>query len=78
MRSVAVNTFTEADVEAMPGITEALDALGPPACLASSSSHERLRLTLGLTGLYDRFAPNVFSSSDVANGKPAPTHHLQK
>ena len=70
--AVALRAAFEADLEAMPGIVEALDMLGTPACVASSSSHERLRLTLGLTGLYDRFAPNVFSSSDVANGKPAP------
>jgi beta-phosphoglucomutase-like phosphatase (HAD superfamily) len=31
-----------------------------------------MRLTLGRTHLYDRFAPNIFSSSQVLNGKPAP------
>ena len=27
---------------------------------------------LGLTGLYERFAGRIFSSDDVARGKPAP------
>jgi beta-phosphoglucomutase-like phosphatase (HAD superfamily) len=31
-----------------------------------------LRYTLGLTGLYERFAGRIFSSEDVARGKPAP------
>jgi beta-phosphoglucomutase-like phosphatase (HAD superfamily) len=29
-------------------------------------------LDIGITGLYDRFAPNVFSSELVVRGKPAP------
>ena len=40
--------------------------------MASSSSHERLRHSLGLTGLHDRFEGRIFSAVDVANGKPAP------
>jgi beta-phosphoglucomutase-like phosphatase (HAD superfamily) len=31
-----------------------------------------MRYTLGLTGLYERFAGRIFSVSDVARGKPAP------
>ena len=31
-----------------------------------------MRLTLGRTRLYDRFAPHIFSPSQVVNGKPAP------
>jgi HAD superfamily hydrolase (TIGR01509 family) len=51
---------------------DALERIGAPTCVASSSSHERLRRTLGLTGLYERFAGRIFSAADVANGKPAP------
>lgn len=40
--------------------------------MASSGSHDKMRYTLGLTGLYDRFAGRIFSASEVANGKPAP------
>src|SRR5690606_16854619 len=41
-------------------------------CVASSSDPERLRLTLGLTGLHDLLAPHIFSATMVQNGKPAP------
>jgi len=54
------------------GVVEALDALTLPSCVASSTSHEGLRHTLGLTGLHDRFAGRVFSAADVPRGKPAP------
>jgi beta-phosphoglucomutase-like phosphatase (HAD superfamily) len=43
-----------------------------PTCVASSGSHDKMRYTLGLTGLYDRFAGRIFSASEVARGKPAP------
>jgi HAD superfamily hydrolase (TIGR01509 family) len=54
------------------GVLEALEAITVPSCIASSGSHEHLRYTLGLTGLYDRFAGRIFSAEDVARGKPAP------
>jgi len=62
----------EAELTPVDGIVEALDRITIPTCVASSGSHERLRFTLGLTGLYDRFDGRVFSASEVANGKPAP------
>jgi beta-phosphoglucomutase-like phosphatase (HAD superfamily) len=31
-----------------------------------------MRHTLGLTGLYERFAGRIFSATEVAHGKPAP------
>ena len=54
------------------GVVEALDRITLPTCVASSSSHDKLRFTLGLTGLYERFAGRIFSAYDVARGKPAP------
>ncbi len=60
------------DLTAIPGMPEALARLDGPRAVASSSSPERLRLSLGLTGLWDRFAPHVYSASMVQNGKPAP------
>ena len=62
----------EAELAPVDGIVEALDRITIPACVASSGSHERLRFTLGLTGLYDRFEGRIFSASEVANGKPEP------
>ena len=62
----------EAELAPVDGIVEALDRITIPACVASSGSHERLRFTLGLTGLYHRFEGRIFSASEVANGKPEP------
>jgi HAD superfamily hydrolase (TIGR01509 family) len=62
----------EAELEPVDGVVEALDAIAAPTCVASSGTHEKLRLTLGLTGLYPRFEGRIFSAQDVARGKPAP------
>jgi HAD superfamily hydrolase (TIGR01509 family) len=62
----------EADLEAIPHIHAALDSISQALCVASSGSHQRMRVTLGRTRLYDRFSPNIFSASQVVNGKPAP------
>jgi HAD superfamily hydrolase (TIGR01509 family) len=62
----------EADLQALPHITDALDAIAAPVCVASSGSHPRMRVSLGRVGLYGRFAPHIFSASEVTNGKPAP------
>jgi HAD superfamily hydrolase (TIGR01509 family) len=62
----------EAELEAIAGIHEALDDIALPACVASSGSHQRMRISLGRTRLHERFAPNIFSASEVSNGKPAP------
>jgi HAD superfamily hydrolase (TIGR01509 family) len=56
----------------VPGIVEALEEVELPTCVASSGSHEKMRLTLGLTGLRDRFAGRIFSADEVEQGKPAP------
>ena len=56
----------------MPGVVDALDTITVPSCVASSGTHEKMRFTLGLTGLYERFAGRIFSVSEVARGKPAP------
>jgi HAD superfamily hydrolase (TIGR01509 family) len=62
----------KAELEPVAGVVEALDAIAIPTCVASSGTHEKIRFTLGLTGLYERFAGRIFSVSDVARGKPAP------
>jgi len=62
----------EAELQPVDGVVEALDSIPTPTCVASSSTHERLRFTLGRTGLLERFDGRIFSAADVANGKPAP------
>jgi HAD superfamily hydrolase (TIGR01509 family) len=60
------------DLAAMAGVEPLLDALDIPACVATSSSMERVRTSLELTGLLPRFEGRIFTSSMVARGKPAP------
>jgi HAD superfamily hydrolase (TIGR01509 family) len=61
-----------AELAPVEGVLEALDAVAIPTCVASSGTHDHLRFTLGLTGLYARFEGRIFSAQDVAHGKPAP------
>jgi HAD superfamily hydrolase (TIGR01509 family) len=61
-----------ATLAAVPHIDAALDEIAQPVCVASSGSHERMRVSLGRVGLYDKFAPNIFSATQVRSGKPAP------
>lgn len=60
------------ELRAMAGIAEAVAALRVPCCVASSSDPVRLRHSLGLTGLLPLFEGRIFSSSEVARGKPFP------
>jgi HAD superfamily hydrolase (TIGR01509 family) len=62
----------DAELQPVDGVVEALEAITAPTCVASSGSHEKLRFTLGRTGLYPRFEGRIFSAADVARGKPAP------
>ncbi|MFE5587600.1 HAD family hydrolase, partial [Kitasatospora sp. NPDC056531] len=64
-----------AELAPVDGVVEALARLeraGVRDCVASSSSHSRLRRTLGQTGLLPRFEGRIFSAEEVAEGKPAP------
>ena len=62
----------EDELVPVDGIVEALDRITVPTCVASSGSHDKMRLTLGLTGLLDRFAGRIFSADEVEHGKPSP------
>jgi HAD superfamily hydrolase (TIGR01509 family) len=62
----------ERELVPVTGVVEVLDQLRIPTCVASSGSHDRMRFTLGLTELLDRFDGRIFSADDVAHGKPAP------
>jgi HAD superfamily hydrolase (TIGR01509 family) len=62
----------ESELKAVPGIESALDAIDIPFCVASSGSHEKMKTTLGITGLYPRFEGKMFSVTEVEKGKPAP------
>jgi beta-phosphoglucomutase-like phosphatase (HAD superfamily) len=49
-----------------------LDDLRLAYCVASSGTPEKIRHSLALTGLIDRFDDHLFSASQVQHGKPAP------
>lgn len=74
-----VHARLEAEVTAIPGVADAVDAVvaaGWPVAVASSSGHAKIALNLGRTGLADRFAGRIFSGQDVPHGKPAPDVYL--
>ena len=56
----------------IPGVLPVLESLAEVKCVASSSHPERIDLSLRVTGLAPMFGANVFNSSMVARGKPAP------
>ncbi|SLN74317.1 HAD family hydrolase [Oceanibacterium hippocampi] len=62
----------ETGLRPIPHAAELLAGLAEPFCLASSSSIEKIRLSLRLTGLDGFFEARTFSAEEVARGKPAP------
>jgi beta-phosphoglucomutase-like phosphatase (HAD superfamily) len=60
------------ELRATKHIARALSWLRGPKCVASSSSIDRIRLSLETTDLIHLFEPHLFSASEVRNGKPAP------
>ncbi|MFE3253920.1 HAD family hydrolase [Streptomyces sp. NPDC059209] len=66
----------ERELKPVDGVVEVLEKLaadGRPYCVASSGSHERIRVGHRKAGLDRWFEPGiVFSAQDVGRGKPAP------
>ena len=59
-------------LQAVDGVVDLLDGITLQTCVASSDTHEKMRFTLGLTGLLGRFDGRMFSVTEVERGKPAP------
>ena len=69
----ATRLLFEKSLRPMPGVADFLTRLdGHKRCVASSSNPERIRVSLALTGLDRFFGEDIFSSHQVARGKPAP------
>ena len=66
-----IAAFT-AELQPTSGLTDMLDALAVPRCIATSSSPTRVGHAMSVTGLERYFAPHIFTASQVENGKPAP------
>ncbi len=63
------------EVQPVDGIIKLLDDLDVahmPYCVASNGEHEKMRTSLGATGLLARFEGRRFSADDVTRPKPAP------
>jgi HAD superfamily hydrolase (TIGR01509 family) len=71
-----INAALAKTVQAIDGIETVLETLELPYCVASSGSHEKMKMTLGKTGLLRYVEGNVFSTSDVERGKPHPDIYL--
>jgi HAD superfamily hydrolase (TIGR01509 family) len=63
-------------VVAINGIESVLQTIDTPYCVASSGSNEKMATTLGKTGLAKYFDGNIYSTSEVTNGKPHPDIYL--
>ncbi len=65
----------EAGIEPIPGILDVvaqLKAEGIPFCVGSSGRYEKMRMTLGSSGLWETFKDVLYSAQDCKMGKPAP------
>jgi HAD superfamily hydrolase (TIGR01509 family) len=62
----------EGELCAVPGAAAAMEKIGQRKAVASSSGTDGLKLKLTLTGLWEVFAPHVYSADLVRRGKPAP------
>jgi len=59
-------------VDGIAAVLDALERTGTPACVASNGPRAKIERALAATGLRERFDGRMFSSQDVAQGKPAP------
>jgi len=62
----------EHELRPMPGVVEMLESVAAPFWLATSSSPQRLELSLRVSGLAPYFADRCSTASEVHHGKPAP------
>ncbi|MGQ3302042.1 HAD family hydrolase [Reyranella sp.] len=75
LQADTLQAFRDAPLTTVPGVVEAIDAIeaaGIATCVASSGGLDKMRVTLGITGLWSRFEGRIFSSSQVPRGKPFP------
>ncbi|WP_037313732.1 HAD family hydrolase [Ruegeria halocynthiae] len=60
-------------VQGVPGLLAHLDRKEVPFCVASNGSPDKMRITLGQNGVWDRFKGAMFSAHVLGVGKPDPT-----
>ncbi|OIS91130.1 HAD family hydrolase [Brucella cytisi] len=62
----------ENEVQAVEDIVDVVSALKLPKCICSNSTSHRLESMLKRVGLYELFAPNIFSAKEVGTKKTKP------
>lgn len=66
--------LADAELTAVAGVEDMLDRVEGPRCICSNSKSDYLQRYLSDVGLYERFAPHIFSASEVGTkaSKPDP------
>jgi len=65
------------DLKPIEGVSEILNKLKVPFCVASSGPREKIKLNLTIINLINRFSENrIFSSYDIGSWKPNPEIYL--
>ncbi|HUH28118.1 HAD family hydrolase [Gelidibacter sp.] len=64
------------NIQPVDGVTEVIENLDIPFCVASSGPENKIRLNLELTGLLPHFEGNIFSCFTVRKWKPDPAVFL--
>jgi HAD superfamily hydrolase (TIGR01509 family) len=72
--SQAFTDLADAELTPVPGVEEMLDLVEGPRCICSNSDSAYLQRYLSDVGLYERFAPYIFSAGEVGSkaAKPDP------
>ncbi|RXJ44472.1 HAD family hydrolase [Gelidibacter gilvus] len=64
------------NIQPVEGVTEVIESLDMPFCVASSGPENKIRLNLELTGLLPHFEGNIFSCFTIRKWKPDPAVFL--
>ena len=64
------------NIQPVEGVTELIERLEIPFCVASSGPENKIRLNLELTGLLPHFENNIFSCFTINKWKPDPAVFL--
>lgn len=70
-REHAADIFKE-ELKPIPGVSEMLDQICHPRCIASSGPLEKMKHSLNITGLGKYFGSNLFSAYEIGVWKPDP------
>lgn len=70
--SEAFLELADTEMTAVPGVEDMLDMVEGPRCICSNSASDYLQRYLSDVGLYERFAPHIFSAGEVGNKKSKP------